>query len=103
MSKAGCGMSDGKPAPYPEGERILRKSVSFAAPFYVEGLEREQPAGTYEVEIVEELIQGLSFLAYRTVSTSIVIPGGRHSYQVARIDSALVLAAQGDFGKGKRS
>jgi hypothetical protein len=99
-------LSDRKPAAFPESERIVRKSVSFAAPFYVEGVEREQPAGTYEIEVVEELIQGLSFLAYRTVSTSIVLPlpgRGRHSYQVARIDPSLVLAAQGGAGKGRRT
>jgi hypothetical protein len=78
-------------------ERTSRKSVTFEEPFFVEGLGRDQSAGTYEVEIVEESIDALSFLAYRVVSASIVLPlsgGGAHSYQLARIEPALVRAAQ---------
>ncbi|HEX9906163.1 MAG TPA: hypothetical protein VGA77_14505 [Propylenella sp.] len=78
-------------------ERIARESVTFVEPFFVEGLGREQPAGTYEVETVEELIEGLSFPAYRMVSMSIVLPlrgRGPHSYQLARIDASLVRAAR---------
>lgn len=76
-------------------ERFARETVTFAKPFFVEGLGSMQPAGTYKVEIVEELIEGLSFLAYRVVSTSIVLPlpGGANSYQHVRINSALVRAA----------
>jgi hypothetical protein len=86
-------------------ERVARESVTFAKPFYVEGLGREQPAGTYQVEIVEELIEGLSFLAYRVVSTSIVLPldgGGAHSYQYVPINSALVRAALSKADGGER-
>ncbi len=89
-------MSDASPSSIPTAERVARESVTFAKPFFVEGLGREQPAGTYKVEIVEELIEGLSFLAYRVVSTSIVLPlagGGAHSYQHVPINSALVRAA----------
>jgi hypothetical protein len=77
-------------------ERVSREAVTFDRTFFVEGLDRELPAGTYNVEIVEELIEGLSFLAYRVVSTSIRLPmpgGGAHSYQLARINSALVRGA----------
>jgi hypothetical protein len=77
-------------------ERVARESVTFAEPFFVAGLGRRQPAGTYDIEIIEELIEGLSFQAYRVVSTSIVLPlegGGPGSYQFARIGSAVVRAA----------
>lgn len=77
-------------------ERIARQPVTFTKPFFVEGLDCTHPPGTYEVEIVEELIEGLSFIAYRVVSTSIKLPlatGGAHSYQSARINSAMVRAA----------
>src|SRR5687768_17081839 len=76
-------------------ERIARESVTFAQPFFLEGFGREQPVGTYEVELVEELIEGLSFLAYRLVSASIVLPlaSGAHSYQLARVEPPLVRAA----------
>jgi hypothetical protein len=86
-------------------ERIARETVTFTKPFFVEGLDRKQPAGAYDVEIVEELIEGLSFLAYRVVSTSIVLPlagGGAHSYQHVRINSALVRAALRKADDGER-
>ena len=98
-------MSGASPAPIPMTERVARESVTFAKPFFVEGLGREQPAGTYKVEIVEELIEGLSFLAYRVVSTSIVLPlagGGAHSYQHVPINSALVRAALRKAENGSR-
>ena len=78
-------------------DRVSRAAVTFAQPFFVEGVGRDQPAGTYEVETVEEPIEGLSFLAYRTVSTSIVIPrsgGGKHDFQMARIAASVVQAAR---------
>jgi hypothetical protein len=85
-------------------ERVARETVTFAKPFFVEGLGRDQKAGAYKVEIVEELIEGLSFQAYRVVSTSIVLPlegAGANSYQHVRINSALVRAAlrKGDDGE----
>lgn len=36
----------------------------------MKGLDRPQPASTYEVEAEEELLEGLSFPAYRCVSTT---------------------------------
>ena len=86
-------------------ERITRAPVTFTAPFFVEGLDREQRAGTYDVETVEEQIEGLSFLAYRTVSMSIVLPlpaRGLHSRQLARIDASLVRAARRTAGDGEQ-
>jgi len=87
-------------------ERIARAAVTFVEPFFVEGLGREQRAGTYEVETVEEAIDGLSFLAYRTVSMSIVLPlpgHGPHSHQLARIDASLVRAAIRHGAEGGKS
>lgn len=86
-------------------ERVARESVTFAKPFFVEGLDRTQAPGTYKVEIVEELIENLSFLAYRVVSTSIELPvagGGAHSRQLVRINSALVRAALRNGADGDR-
>ena len=77
-------------------ERIARRPVSFASPFPVEDLGGEQPAGTYEVEMIEELIEGLSFPTYRLVSASVVLPllgHGAHSYQLVRILPSLVRKA----------
>ena len=45
--------------------RTSRRTVTFARPFSLRGIETEQPAGTYAVETDEELLEGLSFPAYR--------------------------------------
>lgn len=49
---------------------IRRTSVShvtFAQPFQLDGVANPLPAGTYRVEVDEELLQGVSFPAYRRV------------------------------------
>jgi hypothetical protein len=55
-------------------ERITRRLVTFLHPFSLVGVDREQPAGTYAIETTEEPIDGLSFIAYRRVSTTITLP-----------------------------
>ncbi len=70
-------------------ERITRTTVTFRHPFELAGVEGEQPAGTYAVETTEEPISGLSFLAYRRVSTTIEVASGQFgaaSRQVANIE-----------------
>ena len=54
--------------------RIISTVITFARPFSLPGLDRAQTAGTYTVQIDEESIEGLSFLAYRRVSTVIILP-----------------------------
>jgi hypothetical protein len=69
--------------------RTTRESVTFDHPFSLCILDGMQPAGTYMVEIDEELIDGLSFLAYRRVATTIYLPlryGGLGSVQAVRVD-----------------
>ena len=69
--------------------RTTRESVTFERPFSLYTLDGMQPAGTYTVEIDEELIEGLSFLAYRRVATTIFLPlryGGAASVQAVRVD-----------------
>jgi hypothetical protein len=55
-------------------ERITRRSVTFLHPFSLIGVDGAQPAGTYTIETVEEPLDNLSFVAYRRVSTTIVLP-----------------------------
>jgi hypothetical protein len=74
--------------------RTRRESVSFAAPFALPGLDGLQPAGTYVVEMDEEQIEPLSFIAWRRLSTTIVVPSGPASYQMIRVDPAVLEAAQ---------
>lgn len=51
--------------------RTRREDLVFTRPFLLKGWAEAQPAGTYAVETEEELIEGLSFPAYRRVSTTI--------------------------------
>ncbi len=77
------------------GERVTSRAVTFARPFSLNGVDGELAAGSYTIESVEEPIAGLSFLAYRRVSTSIVLSanGGR-SRQVVAIDPRDLEAAE---------
>ena len=78
-------------------ERITRTTVRFAHPFALPGLDGEQPPGTYAVETTEATIDGLSFVAYRRVSTTIILTSsqfGPESRQVVTIDPLDLEAAQ---------
>jgi hypothetical protein len=57
--------------------RTITKTVTFGRPFALIGLEGVLPAGTYAVETDEELIQTLSFAAYRRTATWLRLPGRR--------------------------
>ena len=70
-------------------DRTTRKSITFSRPFELPGVDEKFEAGTYEVETVEELIEGLSFVAYRRVVTTIETPVkglGGPARQVLTID-----------------
>lgn len=47
--------------------------MTFQLPFVLDGYDRELPAGHYELETDEELIEGLSFPAYRRVAAHLYI------------------------------
>ena len=49
--------------------RSTRSTVTFSHPFTLSEYPGELPAGDYEVLVEEELIQGLSFEAYRRTAT----------------------------------
>jgi len=53
--------------------RTTRENVIFDRPFMLSAIDGTQPAGSYVVETVEELLQDLSFVAYRRVATIIYI------------------------------
>ncbi len=77
-------------------ERTTRTAVEFHNAFELEGIKGLQPAGTYDVETVEELIAGLSFEAYRRVSTVITLRSTNAaivSRQQSMIDPADLAAA----------
>jgi hypothetical protein len=77
--------------------RTTETSIKFQRPFAIEGSERVYPAGAYRVVTDEELIDGLSFLAYRRVSTMIFVPGaapGGGSIEMIVVQPADLEAAQ---------
>ncbi len=75
-----------------------RATISFANPFSLKELDAAQPAGDYIVETDHELIEGLSWLAYRRVATFLHIPrispaqgfSQRVSVNKADLDAALM-------------
>ena len=52
----------------------LSKTVSFARPFLLKGVDGVLAAGQYKVITDEELIEELSFPVYRRVATMIFVP-----------------------------
>jgi hypothetical protein len=77
-------------------ERVTHKIVAFAHPFGLPGIEGLQPPGSYDVETIEEQMQGLTLSVWRRVSTSIALPAPHISAaarQVTTIDPADLAAA----------
>jgi hypothetical protein len=71
--------------------------VVFNHPFLLPAVDRVLPAGGYRVVTDEELIDGLSFSAYRRVSTMIFVPAQGHeatSIEMVTIDPLELKAAQ---------
>ena len=69
--------------------RTHRETLTFAHPFTLSGVEDVQAPGAYTVQTDEELLEGLSFLAYRRVATVIFVPlrhGGPRSLQAITVD-----------------
>jgi hypothetical protein len=77
--------------------RTSSKTVTFAHPFLLKGVDRILAAGDYRVVTDEELIEGLSFPVYRRVATMIFVPaesGGTSTVEMATIDPQDLQAAQ---------
>jgi hypothetical protein len=77
--------------------RTTDKSMRFRRPFALKGSDQMYPAGAYRVLTDEELIDGLSFLAYRRVSTMMLVPSqapGSSSIEMIVVDPADLEAAQ---------
>jgi hypothetical protein len=71
--------------------RTSQSTVTFTRPFRIDGLDERQPAGDYRVDVDEELLEGLSFLAYRRVAALIHLPAiarSQNSIQIVRVAPA---------------
>lgn len=69
--------------------RTTRTNIRFARPFVLAGVDGEQPPGTYEIEMDEELQAGLSFPVYRRQETRICLPWrtmGAAGKQIVTVD-----------------
>src|ERR671924_2033398 len=77
--------------------RTNGKTVNFKFPFLLKGVDRQLAPGDYRVLTDEEPIEGLSFPAYRRVSTMILVPSKFHrlsSVELATVDPSDLEAAQ---------
>src|SRR5437868_4474463 len=86
--------------------RTTCKMVTFRHPFALDGLDGLHPAGSYAVETTEELLQAVSFPAWRRLYTTIRLPGSPGASvlaQIATIDpGALGAALAGDVAADLR-
>jgi hypothetical protein len=77
--------------------RTTRTTISFSQQFKLRDVDDIQPAGDYLLDTDEELIEGLSRLAYRRVATLLHLPSTSHpqgrtevlSVSPAELDAAL--------------
>lgn len=80
--------------------RTTKTTVTFTQPFSLSGFDGKQPAGSYSVETDEELLDGVSFPAYRRMATMMQLRSGAGLQdkasgilQVAVIDPTQLAAA----------
>jgi hypothetical protein len=74
--------------------RTTTKTVAFHRPFNLKGVDRLLPPANYRVVTDEDLIEGLSFPAYRRASTVIFVPAESGcAVEMVTIDPSDLLAA----------
>ena len=87
--------------------RTSSKTVIFEYEFSLEGIDQPLPPGHYRVDTDEDVLDGLSFLAYRRVSTMIFLPAEfsrAASIEVVIIDPLDLQRAQDrDFERARAS
>lgn len=78
--------------------RVSKRLVTFKKPFTLDSIERQWPAGDYTIETEEEPLDTNSFLAYRTICTTMILhppsgKSGRHIFieiEASELDAALL-------------
>ena len=79
--------------------RSTETTVTFRRPFTLAAIEGVQPAGTYRLVEEQEEIPGLSFVAFRRVSTLLHVPANPEPSETCQVvpvlpdDLAAALAA----------
>ena len=76
--------------------RSHSEAVVFQSAFMLKGVDRLLPAGSYRVVTEEESIEGVSFPAYRRLSTVIFVPAQSHrgAWEMVGIEPADLVAAR---------
>jgi hypothetical protein len=78
-------------------DRTTESEITFTHPFQLSAFLRPMAAGTYRVTTDEDLIQGLSYLAYKRSATMLHIPAigaASNTRQYVRVDPTELEAAQ---------
>ena len=76
--------------------RVSKRLVTFAHPFRLDSIERQWPAGEYTIETDEEPLDSNSFVAFRTVGTTMIVyprPGRSGQHMFIEIDAGELEAA----------
>jgi hypothetical protein len=73
--------------------RTKRSSVTLSLPVKIAGIDHVLPAGDYEIVADEELIEGLSFPAYRRTATWIMARSSSGHTEMLAVDPAALNAA----------
>src|SRR6476620_8804007 len=77
--------------------RTTNKTITFHQPFRLEGVDGVLPPADYRVVTDEEILEGLSFVAYHRVATSIFVPAPFGSaVEMVAIDPSDLEAAQAE-------
>jgi hypothetical protein len=88
-------------------EKSSQRTVTFAHPFSLNGVDGAFPAGTYEIEETLEQVEGLSFIGYRRTKTTIELPAAnaahfsRQLIEIEPADLAAALARDAEGGNAR--
>jgi len=74
-----------------------QKTYVFSAPFKLTGFDHSFPIGQYSVEITEEMIEGLSFVAYKRIATTMRIIHSPDTFFQAKIFNKIFNIDPRDF------
>jgi hypothetical protein len=84
--------------------RTRDRTWTFNKAFALNGIDRLLPPGRYRVVTDEELIEGLSFPAYRRVATMMFVPGPNgSSLEMVTVDPADLQAAHDRDASGDKN
>jgi hypothetical protein len=87
-------------------QRTVHSTITFSQPFLLSGFDEPLPAGTYKIETLEELIEGLSFPVWRRIETLLLLnqlPGQPKLTQVAVVDPVELEEARSRDEAGRES